>query len=114
NDPGFSNDWAWQKIRAVAGWSVYPSAYATTGGATIAIVDTGVDSGHPDLSDGRVLTAQGANCVNGDGTCNSGSAADYNGHGTHVAGIAAAATNNGVGVAGTAFDAQVIPVKVLD
>jgi thermitase len=114
NDPDFSADWAWQKIGAVAGWTVYPGAYSTTGGATIAIVDTGIDSGHPDLSDGRVLTAQGANCVNAAGTCNAGSALDDNGHGTHVAGIAAAATNNGVGVAGTAFDAQLIPVKVLD
>ena len=114
NDPSFSADWAWQKIGAVAAWSLYPGAYANSGGATIGVVDTGIDSGHPDLSDGRVLTAQGANCVDAAGTCNSGSAMDDNGHGTHVAGIAAAATNNGVGVAGTAFDAQLIPVKVLD
>ena len=114
NDPSFSADWAWQTIGAVAGWSVYPGAYANSGGATIGVVDTGIDSGHPDLSDGRVLTAQGANCVDAAGTCNSGSAMDDNGHGTHVAGIAAAATNNGVGVAGTAFDAHLIPVKVLD
>ena len=93
---------------------MYPGAYANSGGATIGVVDTGIDSGHPDLSDGRVLTAQGANCVDAAGTCNSGSAMDDNGHGTHVAGIAAAATNNGVGVAGTAFDAHLIPVKVLD
>ena len=36
------------------------------------------------------------------------------GHGTLVAGIAAAMTNNGVGIAGVAWDAHVLPVKVLN
>jgi len=114
NDPYYTSDWAWQQIAAVAGWSAYPGSYTTSGGATIAIVDTGIDSTHPDLSDGRVLTSSGANCANASGTCVVSPALDDNGHGTHVAGIAAAATNNGKGVAGTAFDAQLIPVKVLD
>jgi len=34
-------------------------------------------------------------------------------HGTHVAGTVAAATNNGLGVAGVAFNAKVLPVRVL-
>jgi thermitase len=114
NDPGYGSQWAWGPIRAVDGWSVYPGSYTTGNAATIAIVDTGVDSHHPDLTDGRVLTALGANCLAESGACSLGSALDDNGHGTHVAGIAAAATNNAVGVAGTAFGAQVIPVKVLD
>ena len=114
NDRYFASDWAWSAVSAVAGWSVYPGAYGSSGGATIAVVDTGVDASHPDLSDGRVLTSAGANCVRANGTCIADSAADDNGHGTHVAGIAAAATNNTIGVAGTAFDARVIPVKVLD
>ncbi len=114
NDPSYSSDWAWSKIGAVSGWSAYPGAYTATGGATIGIVDTGIDASHPDLSDGRVLTSQGANCINDAGTCGAGSTTDDNGHGTHVAGIAGAATNNGTGVAGTAFDAHLIPVKVLD
>ena len=114
NDRYFASDWAWSTLSAVAGWSVYPGAYSSGGGATIAVVDTGVDASHPDLSDGRVLTLAGASCVNASGTCTAGPAADDNGHGTNVAGIAAAATNNTIGVAGIAYDAQVIPVKVLD
>jgi thermitase len=114
NDPGYGSQWAWGPIRALDGWSAYPGSYTTGNAATIAIVDTGVDSRHPDLSDGRVLTALGANCMSASGACSAGEALDDNGHGTHVAGIAAAATNNVVGVAGTAFGAQVIPVKVLD
>jgi len=81
--------------------------------ATIGIVDSDIDSSHPDLS-GRVATGFGANCINPAGDCSAGSAMDDNGHGTHVAGIAGAGTNNLVGVAGTAFDTQLIPVKVLD
>ncbi|MEJ7804753.1 MAG: S8 family peptidase [Telluria sp.] len=34
-------------------------------------------------------------------------------HGTHVAGTIAARTNNGVGVAGVAFNAKVVPARVL-
>ncbi|KAG0750931.1 hypothetical protein G6F24_014800 [Rhizopus arrhizus] len=34
-------------------------------------------------------------------------------HGTHVAGTVAAVTNNSTGVAGTAFNAKVVPVRVL-
>src|SRR5438445_2225572 len=113
NDPQFGSQWAWGPIRAVDGWSVYPGSYTTGNAATIGVVDTGVDSTHPDLSDGRVLTALGANCVSASGACSPSAALDDNGHGTHVAGIAAAATNNAIGVAGTAFGAQIIPVKVL-
>jgi thermitase len=114
NDPQFGSQWAWGRIQAVEGWSAYPGSYSAGDAATLAIVDTGVDSRHPDLSDGRILTALGANCVSPSGSCASSSALDDNGHGTHVAGIAASSTNNGVGVAGTAYEARVIPVKVLD
>jgi thermitase len=114
NDTGYASQWAWGPIRALDGWSVYPGSYTTGNAAMIAVVDTGVDSRHPDLADGRILTALGANCLAASGACSPGSTLDDNGHGTHVAGIADAATNNVIGVAGTAFGAQVIPVKVLD
>ena len=41
-------------------------------------------------------------------------AADDFGHGTHIAGTIAQCTNNGLGVAGVAYQAQIMPVKVLD
>ena len=113
NDPDLSKQWNLSKVQATAGWSVYPGAYTSGGGVRIAVVDTGVDSAHPDLADGRVRTDLGANCLSTSG-CATGSALDDNGHGTHVAGIAAAATNNAVGVAGLAFDSSLVPVKVLD
>ncbi|WP_379993209.1 S8 family serine peptidase [Dactylosporangium matsuzakiense] len=76
----------------------------------IAVVDTGVDGAHQDLT-GRVLAGYNA-ITNANVAANTNS--DDNGHGTMVAGIAAASTNNGVGIAGAAWDARILPVKVLD
>jgi subtilisin family serine protease len=101
SDPYFSRQWGLPKIQAEPAWAVSDGT-----GAVIAIVDTGVDLGHPDLS--SKLVSNGADFVDG------GTAQDENGHGSHVAGIAAAATNNGVGVAGTAPGARILPVRVLD
>jgi type VII secretion-associated serine protease mycosin len=78
---------------------------STGNGVIIAVVDTGVDATHPDLT-GRVLP--GWDFVNNDSN-----AADDEGHGTAVAGVAAAKANNG-GMVGIAYDARILPVKVLD
>ena len=81
----------------------------TTGSAAvkIAILDTGINASHPDLS-GKV--AAGRNFTTGNSTDTS----DKNGHGTHVAGTAGAKTNNGASVAGTCPGCTLVPVKVLD
>src|SRR5438105_12364869 len=39
---------------------------------------------------------------------------DLDGHGTHVSGTLGELTNNGVGLAGVAFNAKLMPVKVID
>ncbi len=70
----------------------------------IAILDTGIDAGHPDL---RV--AGGRNCT----TTSSSWDVDKHGHGTHVAGISAA-RDNGFGVVGVAPGARLWSVKVLN
>lgn len=104
NDPLFSHQWGLAQIKAAGAWS----RGGTGAGATIAIVDTGIDLGHPDLSAKLVPGVDLA----GDQPCSPGQ--DREGHGTHVAGIAAAATNNRIGGAGTAPDAKLMPVRVLD
>ena len=74
-------------------------------GATVAIVDTGIDAGHPDLA-GRIVP--GFDFVDEDLDPQDG-----HGHGTHVAGTAAAGLDGG-GVVGVAPRAAVMPLRVLD
>ncbi|MBN1260260.1 MAG: peptidase S8 [Anaerolineae bacterium] len=102
NDPEFSKQWAHTRMQSEAAWDL------TTGsaGITIAILDSGVDEGHPDLS-GKLVA--GYDFIDGDSNPH-----DLNGHGTHVSGIAAATTNNGAGVAGTDWQARIMPVRVLN
>ncbi|KQR16680.1 S8 family serine peptidase [Cellulomonas sp. Leaf334] len=89
----------------------FPRAWDVTrgAGATVAVLDTGVRSTHQDFAGGRVLTASGYDFVDDDTD-----ASDQQGHGTLVAGIAAARGNDGFGVAGAAWDAKILPVRVLD
>src|SRR5262245_57225503 len=88
SDPSFHDQWALAKIQAVAGWSLFPGTYTIGGGATLAIVDTGVDLTHPDLV-AQLDTANAASCLDESGTCVAGGALDDHGHGTHTTGIAA-------------------------
>jgi subtilisin len=69
----------------------------------VAVIDTGVDLGHPDLN---VVSA--TNCIDPTRTAH-----DDHGHGTHVAGTIAA-RNNGSGVVGVVPDTRLYAVKVLD
>ncbi|MFC7212896.1 S8 family peptidase [Saliphagus sp. GCM10025334] len=84
----------------------------TGAGADIAILDTGIDSDHPDLQanlgEGRAFVS----CKGGPNVC----AEDWdddNDHGTHCAGTADAVDNN-EGVVGVSTEATLHAVKVLD
>lgn len=75
----------------------------------VAIIDSGVDTDHPDLVPNLDL-ANAYNCVTPGALPE-----DDNGHGTHVAGIAAAAFNpDGYGVVGVAPSASILPLKAFD
>ncbi|WP_329000564.1 S8 family serine peptidase [Kribbella sp. NBC_00709] len=78
----------------------------TTGSQIVAVLDTGVDAGHPDLV-GHLVTGYNATSPNR-------GPIDDNGHGTMTLGIIAAAANNGIGVAGVGWNVKAMPVKVLD
>ena len=102
NDPDFGSQWHLATIAAPAAWAV------TTGAASVvvAVVDSGVDGTHPDLS---AKLVPGWNFLN-----NTSNTADDLGHGTAVAGTVAAATNNGIGVAGVAWNTMIMPLVVVD
>ncbi|MES0833200.1 MULTISPECIES: S8 family serine peptidase [Nocardiopsis] len=73
---------------------------------SVAVLDTGVDAGHPDLN-----VVDAVNCTSG--TCVPVTGADGNGHGTHVAGTTAAVDND-EGVVGVAPGAAIWSVQVLN
>ena len=99
-----AKQWGLDKISAEEAWAT------TRGiGVLVAVIDTGVDLTHPDLS--ANIVGPGADLVDPAGA---DGAQDQNGHGTHVAGIIAAVSGNGAGIAGVAPEARLLPVRVLD
>jgi serine protease len=119
-------------INAPAAWDI-----STGQGAVVAVLDTGILAGHPDMGSGthilegydfitdtfvsrRAVADRVAGALDqGDwnpvaGECYSGSPVrNSSWHGTHTAGTVAELTNNGIGGAGVAFNAQILPVRVL-
>jgi thermitase len=83
-----------------------PTAWdTTTGSVKVAILDTGIDQDHEDLSAKVVLQRNFTDSPTID---------DLYGHGTHVGGIVAAITNNNIGVAGGCPNCQLFNGKVLN
>jgi subtilisin family serine protease len=117
NDPYYANNsqWGVKKIKMPTAWDI------TTGKANVVIgvIDTGVDTGHPDF----VHPDSTTNLLPGwdfagtqrsvEATDADSSPMDKDGHGTHVSGIIAAVGNNGVGVAGIGWALRIMPLKVL-
>ncbi|MCL2748530.1 MAG: S8 family serine peptidase [Alphaproteobacteria bacterium] len=102
NDPQWkSQSAALNIINAPAGWDITTGV----GSPIIAIVDSGVASGHTDLP----LLLPGYAAVSGLSPNN-----DKVGHGTGVAGTAGMIGNNGIGGAGINWNAQILPVKIDD
>ena len=82
-------------------------AWAWTAGAgeIVAIIDSGVDAAHPDLS-----AQSGTDYIGGD---SDSYPEDGNAHGTACAGIAAATGDNGLGGAGVAYEAEVYGIRLI-
>lgn len=115
NDTYFANQWGLentgQTIKGVSGVVDAdidgPTAWDTTrGGVKVAILDTGIDQDHEDLSSQIVL--------NKDFTGSTSGYNDMYGHGTHVGGIVAAIANNSMGVAGGCPNCTLMNGKVLN
>ncbi|WP_313346848.1 S8 family peptidase [Stenotrophomonas sp.] len=131
NDARLSEQWGFGTSNASI--NVRPAWDKATGtGVVVAVIDTGITN-HPDLnanilpgydfiSDAAMARDGGGrdNNANDEGDwyaaneCGAGyPASNSSWHGTHVAGTIAAVTNNTTGVAGTAYNAKVVPVRVL-
>lgn len=97
NDPRWTNQWGALRINATNAWDLTQ----VTTGLRVAVVDTGVDLGHPDLASRIVYNRGFGGNANGDAMrdVRGNSSID---HGTHVAGIAAAIRDNNLGIAGVA------------
>jgi serine protease len=109
NDPYFRFQWNMPLIQAPQAWDV-----SSGQDVLIAVLDTGIAYEDfqafrraPDLGSTRFVP--GYDFINNDTHAN-----DDEGHGTHVAGTIAQSTDNAQGVSGVAFDARLMPVKVLD
>ncbi|MBH8555508.1 peptidase S8 [Nostocaceae cyanobacterium CENA357] len=100
NDQYYSKQWNLHKIGVEGAWSQTKGS-----GVTVAVIDTGVTKVR-DLQETKFV--KGYDFVNDRET-----ATDDNGHGTHVAGTIAQSTNNNYGVAGIAYEANLMPLKVL-
>jgi subtilisin family serine protease len=135
DDPLFTAQWALHNTGQDGGTAgadiAGPAAWNLSTGnrdIVVAVVDSGVDLTHPDLT-ANIWTNPGEVAGNGRDDDSDGFADDVhgwdfhnngpnpmddNGHGTHVAGILGAAGNNGTGIAGVAWSVSIMPLKFLD
>ncbi|QLC77454.1 S8 family serine peptidase [Pseudomonas sp. LPB0260] len=127
NDSRYNEQWHYYEP---TGGINLPTAWdrSTGSGAVVAVLDTGI-TGHPDLIGNLVagydMIADPAVANDGNGrdadpsdpgdwtSGQCGTPRNSSWHGTHVAGTVAALTNNTEGVAGVAYNAKIMPVRVL-
>jgi len=108
NDPMKKFQWHMDQIRVQKAWP-----WSTGQHVTVAVIDTGV--AYLDWKEFKQAEDfDKAGWTGGYDFVNKrAEACDDHCHGTHVAGTVAESTNNGKGVMGVAFDAKVMPIKVL-
>jgi hypothetical protein len=102
SDPLSVRQWYLAQDRAFDFWEAPDNAELVP--VRVAVVDSGIDGGHPDLV-GKVVAAK--SFVGGTPY------RDQQGHGTFVAGVIAATLDNGEGIAGIAFNAELVVAKVV-
>jgi hypothetical protein len=99
NDPLVARQWYVAQDRVFNAFTAMPQLPTVR----VAVIDSGIDSMHPELR-GRIVEAK---------SFVGGTTADVQGHGTFVAGEIAAATDNSVGIAGLAPSARLLVAKTV-
>lgn len=121
NDPFYSFQWHYEQIKLPQAWSI------TTGSpnVVVAVLDSGILSGHPDLDPARNvpgfdMISDPSISADGDGRDanpedpgDEGTPQGSSFHGTHVAGTIGARSNNMLGVAGVDWSCKLMHVRVL-
>ncbi|RIH89474.1 S8 family peptidase [Calidithermus roseus] len=120
NDEFYSLQWHYPAMKLPQAWDLETG---TSSAVTVAVIDTGILSSHPDFT-GKLLP--GYDFISDPNIANDGNGRDNNPedpgdepggqgsyHGSHVAGTVAATTNEGKGVAGVSWGAKILPVRVL-
>lgn len=100
NDPFLARQWYVNRDHALDTFDAAKQLFTVR----VAVVDSGVDAGHPELK-GRIVAAR--SFVGGSART------DALGHGTFVAGEIAAIADNGAGIAGLAPNARLLVAKVV-
>lgn len=103
DDPQFRSQWFHAAIRSPEAWDLATGAASVT----VAVLDTGIDSGHPDLAPNLQLPGYNVPRANTD-------TSPVAPHGTWVAGIIGAVGNNGRGGAGLNWSVRLLPVRITD
>jgi alpha-tubulin suppressor-like RCC1 family protein len=132
-DPSMGEQWYLDKLGIKEAREYLKGQNISPGGnrnIVVAVIDTGVDYKHEDLSaniwtnpgeiagnrydddgNGFVDDIHGVSTVGDRYSGDKPEPMDDHGHGTHVAGIIAAQGNNGIGGVGVAYNVQVMPIK---
>ena len=93
--------WWISRLNLPAAWDIERGA-----GATVAVIDSGVDAGQPDLA-GKIAQS----IDNDDDPAHGPPTGDENGHGSHVSSQACAAGDNGTGIVGAGLDCRLLVIK---
>ena len=122
NDPLYARQWAIENTGSSLQYNGTPGADMSVDSAwlvatgdpsiKIAVLDSGVDTLHEDLT-GRFLPGfDGFADSTGDTQGYPTPTYDSDGHGTSCAGIIAAKGDNGIGIAGVSYGSKIIPIRI--